>query len=113
MGYVPGSVLEPAVRHLLDILRQSGRVDYSCFYDGTDACHAALLRALELEDDWYSPELLMDLAAGLAEQAGLVRTEPLEARLADDEPDYAIVLTDPGRDFIASGQAFHCPDLDL
>jgi hypothetical protein len=114
MGYVPGEVLEQAAAYLLRELReQGGSVLYSHFYDGTDARHEEIVRAMGFEDDWYSPELLLDEAAGLLARAGLVELQPRATLLTDGENDYAIVLTQSGVSFAASNAVFACPDLDL
>jgi hypothetical protein len=99
--------------HLLSLLKAEGSVPYSRFYDGEDVTHDRLREALGLEDDWYSPEVLMDVAAAQFEKAGLVTIEPLAAKLADDEQDYRISLTDEGRAFLASSKPFPYRDVDL
>lgn len=113
MGYIPAEPLTKTGQVVLALLHERRRVEYNYFYDGSDERHETLTKELGLDDDWISPELLVDEAVGQLAQAGLIETRDLEAKLADDETDYEIILTSKGREFIASGAIFQCRGLDL
>ncbi len=113
MGYLPGDPIQQAGDYLLSILRAEPSVRYSRFYDGRDETHEALCQAIGLENEWYSPEVLMDEAVDQLHSAGFVTIEFLQERLADEEPDYTITLTTLGKSFIRYRRAFRFHDVDL
>ena len=97
MGYTAAHCIEAGALLLLSILEEKRQVDYSTFYDGTDETADDLRKRLGLEDDWYSAENVIDLAATQLSEQGLVALRDLETKLADEEPDYTITLTARGR----------------
>ena len=103
MGYSDAEVIRDAADYLLGVLLDSQELAYSTFYDGTDNTHDELMKSIGLEDEWYSAERLIDLAVVQLEEQGIVRTEKLASKLADDENDYLIELTDAGRKRIDAG----------
>ena len=65
MAASPASLIERAAHHILELLSKHNELVYSeHFYDGSDAVHEKLMAAIGLDDDWYSAEGLVDLAAG-------------------------------------------------
>jgi hypothetical protein len=120
MGWVNGSDLKPAGDYLLGILKAEGSVPYSRFYN-RDTDYAALAAAVagrgeEDDEDDVDEEhvhLMIEFAAGQLEDAGLVMFTPLDRKLVDGEPDYTITLTDKGRAFDSSGEAFRYRDMNL
>lgn len=111
MGYCPAEPLTNGARLVLDALKESERVAYSYFYDGTDARDQFLMVELGLEDDFYGVASLIDFSVTQLEEAGLVTTRDLDTTLADGEPDYEIRLTPQGKQLLASGATFTCHDL--
>ena len=97
MAATPANVIKDGAHYLLSVLESESSVPYSRFYDGEDDTHAALNKALGLEDDWYCAEVILDLAVSQLEEQGLVTTTPLDTFLADGESDYLIAITDAGK----------------
>ena len=98
MGYLDRTTIERAARYLLSLFEHTPQIRYSeHFYDGTEETGEALRDALGLEDGWYSPELLVDVAASQLQAMGVVETKPLDERMADGEPDCEIRITDKGK----------------
>jgi hypothetical protein len=113
MGYLPCEPIQQAGRYLLSVLRAEQSVRYSRFYDGSDETCDLLHHALELENDWYSAEGLMDEAAGQLADAGIVTITSLPELLCDEEHDYRITLTDEGKSFLRSRRVFRFHSVDL
>lgn len=103
MGTFPADYIEQAGKFLLDRLLAAGKLPYSTFFDGTDETHEQLVKSIGLEDDYYAPEHLLDLAAYELEEQEIVEREPLTERLVDGEEDYLITLTPEGRKKINAG----------
>ena len=114
MGYVNRTMIEQAGRYLLNLLQHSPAIRYSeHFYDATDETHQRLQDALGLEDDWYSPELLIDVAAEQLAAMGLVDITWLDEKMADGEADSLIRLTEKGKKHSASGKVPVLHGVDL
>jgi hypothetical protein len=118
MGMMYAHNQEKAAAFLLKVLEEKGgRVDYSYFYDGSEETAQRLYAGMELEDgdgEWIGAEGVMDEAAAEMESQGFVRIVWLEGqKLADDEPAYAIELTEEGRKKIAAGKKPKFRNLDL
>lgn len=114
MGWLSSSNLGAAGKHLMEVLAaEGGKVRYSRFYDGKDEKHEELMKALGLDSDWVSPELLMDESIGLLEKAGFVTTTFLSEKLADGEPNYEIALTVAGWELARSGKTLQFPDIEV
>lgn len=97
MAASPASLIETAAKHVLARLRERGELRYSDeFYDGSDEMHEALMRALGLDDDWYSAEGLIDLALCQLEEQGVVERDELDSKLADGEADFVIRWAEGG-----------------
>lgn len=112
MGWLSASVIEQAGKHLLAVLRHEGSVPYSTFYDGSDETHARLCEATGL-DDWYGPEGVVDQAAYQLEALGFITIIELDAKLADDETDYRMTLTEGGLAAVEAGVAPNYQSVDL
>lgn len=113
MGWCYANEIQKAGGLVLATLRAEGTVRCSRFYDGTERTHHAMTRAAGLTDDEPPVELLIELAVGQLEHAGLVTTCELEEKLADRQPDYEIRLTERGRVFLTAGNAFAYEDVEL
>jgi hypothetical protein len=113
MGYIPSGPIQQAGLYLLSVLRADKSVRYSRFYDGRDETHDLLCQALGLNDDWYSAEVLMDVAADELCNAGIITIASLPELMSDGEHDYTITLTDEGKSFLRSRKAFRFHDVDL
>ena len=116
MGQMPGEMTKMAGDYLLSILVEEITVPYSRFYDGSDETREKLRIGIgmsESDADWYSIELMMDLAADRFAKMGIVEIRPREDKLADGEKNYDIVLTEKGCQFIADAKEYKFPDLDL
>lgn len=97
MGYAPAHLIERAAKYLLSLLHEQDQLQYSkAIYDGSDEKHEELMRALGLENDQYSAEGLVDLAASQLEEQGILKCETLESRLADGENDFLIKWAEGG-----------------
>lgn len=97
MGHAYGSQIARAAGYLLEVLTERGAVEYSEFYDGTDATADRLAVGLRMsvEDaEYYCAELQIDLAAAQLEERGVVKIEPLDSKLADGEPNYRVSWKD-------------------
>jgi hypothetical protein len=105
MGTASRYFIENAARYLLSALETREFVDYSTFYDGTEATEERLRRAVEPdpEEDSQSPELMMDLAVGQLIEQGIVERNDLESELSDGEKDYRIAWTEGGREKARKG----------
>ena len=103
MGYSSAHAIQGAGKYLLSRLMEANKLPYSTFYDGTDATHEQLKKSIGQEDDWHCSEHLIDLAVHQLEEQEIVAVQELTAKLADEENDYLIELTDEGRDKIAGG----------
>jgi hypothetical protein len=111
MGYSYEGDIERAGTHLLVILMAEGEVRYSRFYDGSNETHEALAEALEVDPD-DCPEHLIDLAAWQLEDQEVVSINQLPDKLADEEPNYLITLTEKGRTLLAQGAKFRYYDAE-
>jgi hypothetical protein len=107
MGYIPTELIERAGLHLLSILQTDNSVRFSRFYDGSEETSDLLCQALSLDDDWYSAEFLVDIAAEQLRSVGIVTITSLPDLLDDEEHDYTIALTEKGRSFFRSRNVFH------
>lgn len=97
MGYAYGSQIARAAGYLIEVLTERGAVEYSEFYDATEATAnrlAAGLRMSAEDAEHYCAELQMDLAASQLEEYGVVTIEALDSKLADGEPNYRISWKD-------------------
>lgn len=90
--------------HLLSLLRTEGRIQYSRFYDGSAATARRLRDICDCKSDVVSAELLMDMAAAQLEEQRYARLVTLPGKLADDENDYAIELTEEGKALLEAGR---------
>lgn len=116
MSIMPGNMVKKAGDYLLSVLASEPSIRYSRFYDATDATRERLRLGVGLSQadaDYYCMELMMDLAVSMFEKRKLVQTRYLEEKLADDEPDYEICLTDEGTRFITEGRDYASPDVEL
>jgi hypothetical protein len=113
MGYIPTEPIQQAGLHLLSVLRADKSVRYSRFYDGRDETHDLLCHALGLEDEWYSAEGLMDVAAAQLHIAGIVTIASLPEHMVDGEHDYTITLTEEGKSFLRYRKVFRFHAVDL
>ena len=97
-------VFEKAVLYLLAILQERGSVAYSTFFDGTQATFTKLSEAMGV-DERCCAHVLIELAVDQLRAKGVVSVELLASKLADDtgDNDYAITLTDEGRQRIRTG----------
>ena len=103
MGTASSCFIENAARYLLSVLETREWVDYSTFYDGTEATEERLRQAVEPdpdEGDSQSPELMMDLAVGQLMEQGIVDRTKLDSKLSDGENDYRIAWAKGGREKI-------------
>lgn len=113
MGYITKDRITSAARVVLDAIATTGSAPFSQFYDGTDERHLRLVKEIGLDNDWTSPELLIDIAVEQLSRAGWVKTNDLTTRLADDEFDYEVILTPTGMAAVASGQPLECYDVEV
>lgn len=98
MASSPAALIETAAKHVLSLLKGQESLRYSQhFYDGTDETHDKLMRALGLDDDWYSAEGLVDLAIVQLEEQGVVECKQLESKLSDGEADFLIMWAKGGK----------------
>ena len=115
MGYLPGEIIKSGGDYLLSILKWEPQIEYCRFYDGTEETRKRLRERLGLSEedaDWYSVELIMDLAVSQVEEMEFVEVTELEELLADGEPNYRIELTPKGRDFIVKAESYTFPDIE-
>lgn len=118
MGYICADYMTPASKHLLNLLKEKGTIHYGgTYYDISDERLEKIRKEMgftedDPEDTSYPP-ILIDFVVGQLERKGLVITEQLDEEMSDGEPDYTITLTEAGRGFVESGQAFKHWDMDL
>jgi hypothetical protein len=109
MGWVYAGEIKKAADYLLgDVLVNVIKVRYSWFYDGTNERSEKLVIDMGYPEEGCEgvpdcPELLLDLAASELERQGFVKLTILDEKLADDEPDYLIELTEEGIEKMVEG----------
>lgn len=110
MGAIYAQNVSDAANFLLVFLARAEQkcVEYSYFYDGTED------RAKDLRE-WLGlsavtadgvAEHTLDVAIFQLEEEGLISKYTLRYKLSDDEPDFLIVLTEMGSDFVARKKQF-------
>jgi hypothetical protein len=113
MGFVSSEQVRPGGEYLLGILKAEGAVPFSRFYnDDTDYAQLAADAGISECDEEHA-HVLIEFAAGQLERAGQVSFTELPGKLIDGENDYAIELTEKGRQLIANGKKFRYSDMDL
>lgn len=113
-GWLHREKLKPAGDYALKLLNEKGSLRYSeNFFDGSQEMDRELRAIFGFESHWDVPAIYVDWAVIQLEDAGLVHKHVLAEKMSDGEPDYMIALNNEGKEFIRSGQAFQCRDMDL
>jgi hypothetical protein len=115
MGMIHSSMIKKAGDYLLSILIAEPTIRYSRFYNGTKKAASKIRKGMKFtdSDDFYSAEILIDLAVVVLRERGVVVTRELAARLPDGNNDYEIKLTNKGRRRIDSGVDFKFPHVEM
>lgn len=113
MGYVSKNVVEHVALFIIELLKEKEHVDFDFFYDDTAETLVKLNKALKYPEEDVESVVLVDIAISELEDMGIVETEQLSSKLADDEFNYRTRLTDEGKEIIKSGKKLEFRDLDL
>lgn len=118
MGYANSHDVACAGNYLLSLLASEDRINYSRFYNDSDETQSRLLEGMgysdpDDEDAPECPAVYMDIAVGQLVSSGIVTTRETGDLLPDEEPNYEIVLTDFGREFLKGSRHFDFHDVML
>jgi hypothetical protein len=102
MGY--DTTASSVAMALLNFVNGVKEITFDHFYDGTDKTALESNRNLgshSYDDEFY---YYLDHAIYVLKELGMIETEQLKEKLADDELNFRIKITEKGEEFALSGQ---------
>ena len=112
MGYVHGSEVARVAIILLKFLKEVGEITFDHFYDGTDETMKEFNSLFDFPEDDDESIVYLDFAIDVLTKLGMIETEQLNEKLADDEPNFRIRNTEKGGVFAWSGQELIIKDFE-